>query len=300
MKNALALLMLIVVWSTTPLGLAWSTLAFTPELAGALRMGVGALIAYLILKACGLRLPNDQAALIAYATGAIGVFGGMYLSYLSVQHISSGLLSVIFGLSPMLSAFLGAKFLGEQRLNPLQWLNLSGVVFGLFLIYRAQENAEHISLLGLVLAFLAVNLFVLSVIVGKKTQMHLQPLQTLTGTLVVSTLCFTVLWIAQGAPLPDASHADLMTSVWASLYLAVVASVLSFLAFFYLVRAVNSTVIALPTVITPIIALGLGNWLNNEQLPLMAIIGALVVIMALVSFVLLRQRALAKAKQAMA
>lgn len=285
----LAFLTVVIVWATTPLLIDWSTLAFSPELAAGLRMGLGAICAYAILKVSRLKLYWDKASIKGYAAGALGLFGGIYLAYLSIRHIPSGLLSVCYSITPMLSAFLGHRFLKEAALSFGQWAALCFAAFGLLLIFFAQDHSEDISTFGLLLAIASAALYVISVIYGKKTQGHMQPIQTLTGALIFSAAGFFIVWLIVGAQLPDLSVEDADKSLLSIIYLAIIGSVSGFLAFFYMVKHINSTLIALPTVITPIIALALGFLLNNEQLPALAIAGAAVVIIALIGFVYSRQ-----------
>ncbi len=60
----LSYLIVVVVWSTTPLFLYFSTRAFPAELAGGLRMAAGAVVASLLIWATGGVLRRDRAALL--------------------------------------------------------------------------------------------------------------------------------------------------------------------------------------------------------------------------------------------
>lgn len=62
------------------------------------------------------------AALHSYGYAAQGIFGAMSATYVAVRYLPSGLISVIFGLSPVISALLARPLLREAPLAAHRWL----------------------------------------------------------------------------------------------------------------------------------------------------------------------------------
>ena len=53
-----------------------------------------------------IRVPWHRRALFLYGYSSIGIFGGMLLSYMAAKTVPSGLISLMFGLAPILSGLL--------------------------------------------------------------------------------------------------------------------------------------------------------------------------------------------------
>jgi drug/metabolite transporter (DMT)-like permease len=67
-------------------------------------------------------------------------------------------------------------------------------------------------------------------------------------------------------------------------YLGVVGSVLGFALYFYVLRYVETTKVALITLITPVMALLAGQWLNAEQVASKVWVGTALIMLGLVGF----------------
>src|SRR5690606_2335661 len=104
-----AYLAVLVVWSTTPLAVVWSSETVHPVMAAGLRMALAAVLGWLLVRAFRLELPWHKAALRSYSYSVLAVFGAMFCTYLAVAYIPSGLISVLYGLSPMVSGLLGQR-----------------------------------------------------------------------------------------------------------------------------------------------------------------------------------------------
>jgi drug/metabolite transporter (DMT)-like permease len=85
---------------------------------------------------------------------------------------------------------------------------------------------------------------------------------TIGGLLVAVPLLVAVFLIA-GGTLPDVVPLRAALSI---VYLGLVGSVLGFALYYYVLKHVEATRVALITLVTPVIALLLGNYLNGEQI----------------------------------
>ena len=82
----------------------------------------------------------------------------MSLFYLAAQHIPSGWIAVLFGLSPLLTGLFSAIVEPESKLTPIR---IAGILLGfggLYLVFSAGLNVAEASLLGIALTVLSLSL----------------------------------------------------------------------------------------------------------------------------------------------
>ncbi len=277
----------VVVWSTTPLFVVLSTRAFPAELAGGLRMAAAALIATLVVWATGGTLRRDRAALLTYAAMTPGVFGAMYLTYLAAPRVPSGLISVLFGLSPVLAAVCARLFAAEPLPAAGRIVAALVALAGLaFIMEEGGRSAGHVDAGGVALLLLAVLLFCVSAVLVRKVGAGVDALVQTTGALWMSLPFYLLAWLAGGAPLPVSAAPAFGLSVVAIGYLALFGSVLGFACYYQVLKELPAASTALITVITPVFAMALGVLLNGEHFTAPMLLGALLVLAGVAGFLL--------------
>lgn len=117
-----AYLVVIVIWATTPLAVKWSGEGLDPVPAAASRMLIAAAVGWLLLKWLRIPLPWHREALNSYLAAGLGIFGAMSLVYWGALYLPSGLISVLFGLSPILSGLMAQRWLNDSGLTAARWL----------------------------------------------------------------------------------------------------------------------------------------------------------------------------------
>ena len=257
-------LLLILIWSSTPLAVVWSVRELHPIWALAMRFVLAMPIALLVLKLMSLRLRTDRAALRSYVAGSMGLWGAMLMCYLGAVHLSSGLVSMLFGLSPLVSGLVA--WLGPDRikLQPEQWVGMLLGVGGMGIAVGVGQTSAHaVSVLGVVLILLAVLCYVLSMFWVRYEAAALHPMVQTTGSLIVSAavllLMLPFFWSAMPMTMPSA------VALGALAFTVVMGSIVAMICYFDLVTRVGPTPVALTTIMTPVIAVSLGAWLNHEQ-----------------------------------
>lgn len=264
MPVSLAYLAIILIWSTTPLAIRWSTEGAGFAFSALARMLIGALVAAAILGVGRIGLPLHARARRAYLVGGVGLFGIMALTYWGARYVSSGLISVMFGLSPLMAGLLAACWLGERSLTPTR---LGGTLLGaggLALIFMPDGSASGANTTaGLAALLVAVFISSLSLVALKRIGDDSPPLATTFGSLAVSLPLFGLLWLADGAALP----ATLPSRTAAAIsYLGIFGSVIGFALYYYVIKHLEASKVALITLITPVMALLLGHLLNREEI----------------------------------
>lgn len=262
----------------------------SPTLAVFLRMLIALVIGIPLARLLKIKTPWNKEAIIVYCVSAIGVYGGMMLSYFAAQTIPSGLLSLIFGTSPMISGLLAQRLLDEPKFDAKKWLAIILSLLGLYLVCERQlTGLAHIST-SLLLVFGAVFCFCLSAVLIKKTSANLPPMATTLGCLTIVTPLYFITWLlVDGNIAPEHWGTRSLVAV---AYLGIFGSLIGFLAYFHVLQKLAASTVALITLQTPILALFLGAWLNNEVIDAKVITGALLVVAALGLFQFGNQMAL--------
>jgi drug/metabolite transporter (DMT)-like permease len=279
MSVPIAYLGVILIWSTTPLGIVWSSETIHPTLAVLLRMLIAVVPGWLLLKAFRIEFPWHQQAIKLYAFSAIGIFGGMLFSYLAARYISSGLMSLIFGLSPILSGVLSKRILAETALSSAKKLALVVAITGLGVVCYDKISLSGDAYIGIIAVLIAVSFFSLSGVLVKSIEVAINPMATTVGALLFSIPLFTVVWFVFDGSIPVETWSS--KSILSVIYLGVIGSLVGFIAYFYVLQRLKASTVALITMITPVVALSLGSILNNETINVNLVVGALAIITGL-------------------
>lgn len=256
-----AFVTVILIWSTTPLAIKWSALGVGVSFAVFSRMAIGMLLCGILLAVFRVRVPLHRKALQAYLAGGLSMFGAMALTYWSSQFVSSGMIAVLYGLSPLITSLGAMMWLKEEALTTSKLAGMAMGVLGLFLVFRGGLGLGAGPMAGLIALFLAVVAQSLGLVWLKRIDDDSPPLAMTLGILVVALpLFFATWWLVDGRVPADIPE----RAVAATVYLGTFGSVLGFALYYYLIKHMEAGHIALITLITPVLALLLGHGLNNE------------------------------------
>ncbi|NDP48562.1 MAG: DMT family transporter [Sulfuriferula multivorans] len=263
-----AYLGVILIWSTTPLGIQWSAQGASFSFAVMARMLIGLAICLLLLRVTRTAFPFTPAARQLYAISGLSMCVTMLLTYWGALHIPSGLISVIFGLSPLVTGVFAALWLSERTLTPLRLTGLVIALAGLWLIFgQPWPGDDTQATLGTVAVVVGMMTQALGLVWIKRINLRASPLAITTGSLGVATPLFVLAWlIADSAQLPP----DITPRASAAIiYLGVLGSVVGFTLYYYIIKHLDAGRVALIMLVTPVMALLLGQTLNNEFIPAM-------------------------------
>jgi drug/metabolite transporter (DMT)-like permease len=207
----------------------------------------------------------------------LSLIGSQIFTYAATAYLSSGLIALMFGLAPIMAGLIG-RFAFQQKLAGLQWLGMGTSIAGLALICLSGSQ-KHVQPIGIVLMLISVFGYSLSIFLVKKINADVQPMAQATGSILVSTVLAALLlpWILQYAP----THLPSAKSLLALAYTVVMASLIAMFCYFKLVQNLKATTLSLTTVMTPMLAILIGAYLNHEQLSAQVFVGAVVILFGL-------------------
>jgi drug/metabolite transporter (DMT)-like permease len=280
MSVQLAYLGVILIWATTPLAIKVSNQEVSFLFGVLARMAIGAALCWAVLLVLRIRLPLDTAARRTYAAAALGIFGSMLATYWGAQYITSGMVSVVFGVTPLATGIMAAAWLGERNLSPVR---VSGILFGfagLCAVFLAGARMEVGAARGIAAVFVAALLHSASAVWVKRLGSDVHAVALNAGALAIAVPLFAVMWLLFDGSLPQAGARG-----WGAItYLGVLGTGLGFVLYFHILKHLSAGVISLITLVTPVLALLIGHWLNHEAIHAMVWVGTLCIIAGLLLY----------------
>lgn len=279
MRIKLSYIIIILLWATTPLAIKWSGEGPGFLFGVTARMAIGTVCVLIVLTLIRQRLPLHRKARLTYLAVALQIYGSMLPVYWAAQFIPSGWISVIFGLTPLMTALLAAIFLGERSLTLGKLLAYGLGVSGLVIMFGSAQQLGYEAVLGIGGVLISVFLQSASSVWIKRVAAKLPALSQVTGGLLLALPAYLLTW-----GIADGHWPTLLTptSLAAIIYLGVVATTLGFVLYYYLLTHLPATQVALITLVSPLLALMLGHSINHEPLTMKVITGTLLILSALI------------------
>jgi len=262
MSLPIAYAAIVFIWSTTPLAVKWSAIDAGFTFAVLSRMTIAAVLCQVIVVVLRSKWEWHKRALSMYLLSGFNIFFSMLLIYWGAQTISSGLIALIFGLMPIVTGGFATLILKEKSFTPQKLLGISIAFSGLMVIFYSSSAKDTQYILAITAVLAAIIWHSFSTVVFKRFASDLPIFSLTTGSIWVSVFFLTIFWLVTDGNIP----ATISTVGWSSiLYLSIIASVIGFTVYFYMLKRIEASKIALIPLITPVMALLLGQYLNGEQ-----------------------------------
>ena len=272
---------IILIWSTTPLAIQWSGTEVGYLFGITSRMILGVLVGLLTAMLFSIKLPWHAAARRTYLAAGLGLFFAMTAVYWSSQFIPSGWISVLFGLAPIVTGVMATLWLPEKALSVSRITGMLLGLAGLAIMLLGSQALGPGAAYGIAGMLFSVTAYSASAVAIKRIAADVPALATTIGGLVVTVPLLIAVYVISGESLPAMVPARALLAI---VYLGVVGSVLGFAMYYYVLKHVDTTRVALITVITPVIALLLGHLLNGEALQTEALVGTAAILSGLLLF----------------
>ena len=275
-----AFTIVVLIWATTPLAIQWSgqDINFLFGLGSRMVIGLVILLSLHLMLRKPVRM--DVPALQAYLAGGLGLYLAMSCVYWSAQYIPSGWISVIFGLTPIVTSIMAAVWLSENAFTPAKLLGKFLGIVGLAAMFINNSHYSALAPFGIILVLASVFSHSASAVWVKRLGTELDGMTITTGSLLFATPLYLITWLFFDGQWPDNIPERASAAI---IYLGVIATVAGFVLYFYLLRKISAHQTALITLITPVIALWLGHWLNAEVITPAVIAGTVLILFSLIS-----------------
>jgi len=268
----------VAIWATTPLAIKWSSEGGGFLFGVASRMVLGVFVCLVLIAVMGRRMRWHAAARGTYLVAGLGLWAAMTGVYWAAQFIPSGLISVIFGLTPLVTGVMSVAWLGERAFSIPRSAGMVLGVSGLAIIFGRNLTLGSSAAWGVAALGVSVLVHSASAVWVKRIDAHLGALETTTGALLIAVPLFTITWLGFDGALPTALTPRAM---WSIVYLAVLGSALGFILYFYVLHHLGPSRVALITLMTPVLALFIGQYVNGEQVGAAEWLGTAVILVGL-------------------
>lgn len=277
LSNRVALILVTAIapslWGTTYLVTTELLPPERPLLAAVLR----ALPAGLLLLAITRRLPQGIWWWRALVLGALNIGAFLALLYVAAYRLPGGVAATVGALQPLVAALLSTGLLGEKLTRRTLLAALAGVVGVSLLVLRADARLDAWG----VAAALGGALVMATGVVLSKRWTSPAPLLATTGWQLVAggLLLVPVAWIVEGALPASLSFAN----VAGYTYLTLIGAALAYALWFRGLRGLSATNVTFLGLLSPVVATGLGWLVLDQRLSPAQIVGALIVLGALIT-----------------
>lgn len=276
-----AYLTVVLLWGTTPLAVQWSTEGVDLVFALGARTLIGLLLSYFWMRWSGVDISYEPKALKLYAVSLLGTVGAMYAIYWSSQYIASGLISVLFGLAPIVGGIFASVWLTERFFSPTKLIGVLVSFLGLFIVFYQELSLGDESWKGVLGTFLGVALYSISSVWIKRLGGNYSSLSVNTGSLLASFIVLLLIWCIDGYDLPTEASTRSLAAI---IYLGIFGSFVGFVSYYYVLRNMQTSSALLITLISPVIAMYLGAVLNEEKLHSGVFVGSILVLAGLMLY----------------
>jgi drug/metabolite transporter (DMT)-like permease len=279
--------LLCVLWGSTWLVIKIGLGDMGPFTGAGLRFLVAAVVMSAVAPALARREGGDPPPWWLSATmGLLNLTLSYGIVYWCETRLASGLVSILWGVFPLMVAFGGHFFLRSERLVTRQWLGFAVGFSGVFVLFAYDVH-------GVGWDAVPVGLVLL-----------LSPLACAAATMVIkrhgagvssALLNRNALWIAAPLMLGFAGPGDGWAVAWTTrtilsvLYLAIAGTALTFGIYFWLMRYAAANRLSLIAYVTPPIAITLG-WSILDEPILPSTLGGSALILAGIVLVVRRPR----------
>ena len=275
----LAFFCIYIVWGSTYLAVRYAVETIPPLFVAGLRHLVagGLLFAWCWWR--GLR-PNRQQWFASVVVGAFFFLIGHGTMHWAMQTIPSGLTALLVATEPIWIAVLIAST-SRTRIKPSLLAGLVLGIVGVSLLFNVDVNGGQSTVVSTVAVLLGTFSWAVGIIYSRKSTMHPDPIMSAAMSLlagaVMLLLTGTLVGETAGFSLPAVS----LKSALGLAYLAIMGSLISYSAYFWLLQRCPPTLVATHTYVNPIVALVLGWAVAGESLNWRTIVSGIAVVGAI-------------------
>lgn len=274
-RIAIPFVVVALIWGSTWYVITGQIAEVPPSWSVAYRFAIAtpAMFALALIMRQSLQM-NAGGHALAVLIGITQFCGNFNFVYRAEQHLTSGVVAVMFGMLMVPNAVLGRWWLG-QKVTPRFLLGSLVAIAGIALLLVHEARAARLEgnvLLGVVLTVGGILSASISNVSQATGTGRAQPMMTLLAfAMLYGTGCNAALaWLTAGAPVLPASTAYWFGTAW----LAIAGSVVTFPLYYGIVRAIGPGRAAYNGVLVIVVAMIISTLVEGYEWSLLAIAGA--------------------------
>ncbi|TCS35160.1 drug/metabolite transporter (DMT)-like permease [Paucimonas lemoignei] len=287
-----ALCWIYLVWGSTYLSNRIALESMPPSLISGIRFLIAGSVLLLISALSGARLPKLGEWKVAAVPGVLMIAIGQGSMVYAGPMLPSGIIALLFAMLPIWTTLLQWAMPGGTRPS-------AGVLAGLLLgsagmallVGRGSGAGTHWQLEGLVAVVLGTLSWAVAALYMKRrapqgSALQGAAMQMLTGgacQILVATLCGDWQTFSFGQITPR--------SGWAVTYLVIVASVITYPVYNWLVKAATPTLVATFAFVNPVVALYLGWLVLDEKMTALMVLSSVLIVCGVIAITFAQARA---------
>ena len=276
MINVFAYIMLVAIWSTTPLAIKWSAAELSFSGGIFWRILLSATLAFCILKVRRERLFFRPGLSHFYFVASMGIAPNFLMVYWASLSIPSGLIAVMFSTTPFVIGILSYYWLGNNVFTLRRVIALSITIVGLGIIFSDQMVvAGNDGVYGIAAMLVSIMSFSVTTTWMQKVGANIPILQTTAGGLIFSVPLLAIFWWVFDGTSPFKVSLLGGASI---IYLSVVGSLIGFLLYYFLLHRITAYLASTVSMISPVFAMTLGVVIADEHIGTQLLLGAVLVL----------------------
>jgi drug/metabolite transporter (DMT)-like permease len=278
-----ALLVVYIVWGSTYLAISVVDETMPPLLAAGLRhLTAGTIIFVLLLLTRGVRALQLSRAewLGAGFVGLCLLLGGNGLVVLAETSVPSGLTALIIAIVPLFVVLLRRIFGERVRLGTYVGVAVGFVGVAVLIVPHGLNGT--VSTLGMLMLIGASLSWAVGTFFSKRVSLPHDPLASTGGQMVVGGGSLLLAGLLTGESGQVQFESFSTNSVLALLYLVLFGSVLAYTAYTWLLQSTTVSRVSTYAYVNPLVAIVLGSVLLNEPLDAFIVIGAAMIVTAVI------------------
>lgn len=267
------------IWGSTWLAIKIGTTEIAPLNGAALRFVIAAVILLLLQVITKTRMPSGSCEWGVVAFVGVVLVGLDYgLIYWAEQYLPTGLTSVLFATMPLFTLTF-ARALDLEKLTIKKAAGILTAIAGVAVLSSERLQVDPATLGPAAAVLGAAVCSAATTTVTKRFGRNIAPITLNAWSAVIGVFCLYsgALALGEGIQTPSSLRSWLAIS-----YLSVFGSVIAFLLYFWLLKHLDATICGLVSVLTPLLAVVLGALFQGEQVTLVLLAGAVLVLAGVV------------------
>jgi drug/metabolite transporter (DMT)-like permease len=277
----LNILLLAMLWGPSFLFTKFCMTELSPLTVVTARLGISALVLFLILRLKNIPLPRDPKLWKqCFIMGIFASAAPFSLFAFSILYIDTGLSALINGTTPILTVILANYFLKDEPLSLNRVVGIGLGLCGFLTLFLPSILTNGISgdVLGMLMSFGAAVCYAIGMVYARKNitfpsqKLTIPTMQLLTATFYMVPLAYFI------DPPLDIAHLSVLTLSSIS-GLAIVGTVFAFIMYYRIVMLYGATALSTVTYILPLFSMTFGVIFLDESISLTWVLASFLILL---------------------